>query len=209
MVQKIVENISSPTFVVGTLLGEVYGFATHPYGCRVIQRILEYCSDMKETKELMKEIETASLALMQDQYGNYVIQWMIEKGERTQRERLVNRVRGNVLRFSQHKYASNVVECCLQHGTTSQRHDLVKEILNKDEAGIAPLELMIKDPFANYVVQRILDVVDDRQRVAVVNVIQSHAAHLKRFTYGKHILSKVSNKKYGGNDSFMAGVKKM
>ena len=193
----------------GTLLGEVYGFATHPYGCRVIQRILEYCSDMKETKELMKEIETASLALMQDQYGNYVIQWMIEKGERTQRERLVNRVRGNVLRFSQHKYASNVVECCLQHGTTSQRHDLVKEILNKDEAGIAPLELMIKDPFANYVVQRILDVVDDRQRIAVVNVIQSHAAHLKRFTYGKHILSKVSDKKYGGNDSFMAGVKKM
>ena len=169
---------------------------------------------MTETKQLMKEIETASLALMQDQYGNYVIQWMIEKGDRTQRERLVDRVRGNVLRFSQHKYASNVVECCLQHGTPSQRHDLVKEILTKDEAGITPLELMSKDPFANYVVQRILDNVDARQRVAVVNVIQSHAAHLKRFTYGKHILSKIMsfkivNKKGGGNDAFMSEVKKM
>ena len=205
VVQKIVENISSPTFVVGTLLGEVYGFATHPYGCRVIQRILEYCSDIEETKELMKEIETASLALMQDQYGNYVIQWMIEKGERTQRERLVNRVRGNVLRFSQHKYASNVVECCY-NGTTSQRHDLVKEILNKDEAGIAPLELMIKDPFANYVVQRILDVVDDRRRIAVVNVIQSHAAHLKRFTWQTFLSGTIKNMV---GMMFLAGVKKM
>ena len=172
VVQKIVENISSPTFVVGTLLGEVYGFATHPYGCRVIQRILEYCSDMKETKELMKEIETASLALMQDQYGNYVIQWMIEKGERTQRERLVNRVRGNVLRFSH----TVRLECCgvllgtARHPRPSREGDSEQGRSWNRTAGAYD-----QGSLWNYVVQRILDVVDDRQRVAVVNVIQSHA----------------------------------
>jgi len=193
VIQKCIENVESPErdFLIDTFVGEVYDFATHPYGCRVIQRILEYCSNMPQTKALMKEIEKASEALMQDQYGNYVIQHVIQHGNVEERAALIDRVRGNMLRFSQHKFASNVVECCLKYGSLKQRKDLVDEILKKDDSGISPLEIMIKDPYANYVVQKIIDIVDTAQRAAVTRHIKAQAQHLKRYTYGKHIISKI------------------
>eukprot|EP00939_MAST-03C_sp_MAST-3C-sp1_P000944 g944.t1 len=193
VIQKCIENVESPEkdFIIDTFVGEVYDFATHPYGCRVIQRILEYCSAMSQTKALMREIEKAATALMQDMYGNYVIQHIIQHGTKSERAALIDRVRGNMLSFSQHKFASNVVECCLKYGSLLQRKDLVDEILKKDECGITPLEIMIKDPFANYVVQKVVDVVDARQRAVVTKHIKAQAQYLRRYTYGKHIISKM------------------
>ena len=50
---------------------------------------------------------------------------------------------------------------------------------------------MMKDQYANYVVQKMLDVVDDEQRVLLVTKIKPHLQSLKRFTYGRHLLLKV------------------
>lgn len=61
-----------------------------------------------------------------------------------------------------------------------------------------PLVTMMKDQYANYVVQKMLDVVDDDQREILVNKIRPHLQSLKKYTYGKHLiqskfLSHVSN----------------
>ena len=50
---------------------------------------------------------------------------------------------------------------------------------------------MMKDQYANYVVQKMLDVVDDEQRVLLVTKIKPHLQSLKRYTYGRHLLLKV------------------
>lgn len=47
---------------------------------------------------------------------------------------------------------------------------------------------MMKDQYANYVVQKMLDVVDDAQRSMLVNKIKPHMQSLKRYTYGRHLL---------------------
>ena len=39
-------------FIVDAFLGQVYALATHPYGCRVIQRILEHCSEEQSVKAI-------------------------------------------------------------------------------------------------------------------------------------------------------------
>ena len=54
-----------------------------------------------------------------------------------------------------------------------------------------PLLSMMKDQFANYVVQKMLDVVDDQNREMLLSNIRPHFAILKKFTYGKHIITKV------------------
>lgn len=109
-----------------------------------------------------------------------------------------------MLSYSQHKFASNVIECCLQYGTPTQKIELVREILTKDESGTTPLEIMVKDPYANYVVQKVIDIVSDEQRAEVVRQIRAHAAHLKRFTYGKHIMSKIASKMQQSAQRFVA-----
>lgn len=51
-----------------------------------------------------------------------------------------------------------------------------------------PLVTMMKDQYANYVVQKMLDVVDDDQREVLVNKIRPHLQSLKKYTYGKHLI---------------------
>lgn len=48
---------------------------------------------------------------------------------------------------------------------------------------------MMKDQYANYVVQKMLDVVDGDQRDLLVAKIKPHLQGLKKYTYGKHLIS--------------------
>ena len=50
---------------------------------------------------------------------------------------------------------------------------------------------MMRDQYANYVVQKMLDVVDGEQRELLLSRMKPHLPSLRKFTYGKHILSKV------------------
>ena len=59
---------------------QVYSLSTHPYGCRVIQRILEHCTS-EQTTSILQELHDSTEQLLQDQYGNYVIQHVLEHGK--------------------------------------------------------------------------------------------------------------------------------
>lgn len=50
---------------------------------------------------------------------------------------------------------------------------------------------MMKDQYANYVVQKILDVVSDSQRDLLIARIRPHVPALKKYTYGKHIIARM------------------
>ena len=49
----------------------------------------------------------------------------------------------------------------------------------------------MKDQYANYVVQKMIEVADSQQRKALLIRIRLHMNSLRRFTYGKHILAKL------------------
>lgn len=50
---------------------------------------------------------------------------------------------------------------------------------------------MMKDQFANYVVQKILDTCNDKQQEILLSRIAVHLQALKKYTYGKHIVARV------------------
>ena len=49
----------------------------------------------------------------------------------------------------------------------------------------------MKDQFANYVVQKVLETCDDQQREVLLSRIRVHLHALKKYTYGKHIVNRV------------------
>ena len=51
--------------------------------------------------------------------------------------------------------------------------------------------MMMKDQYANYVIQKIIDVVDDNQRKMLMQKIKPHIPSLKKYTYGKHIIARL------------------
>lgn len=53
---------------------------------------------------------------------------------------------------------------------------------------------MMKDQYANYVVQKMFDVADIQQRKKLVQYIRPHIQTLRKYTYGKHIISQLLRK---------------
>jgi len=53
------------------------------------------------------------------------------------------------------------------------------------------LQAMMKDQFANYVVQKVLETCDESQRELLLGRIRVHLHALKKYTYGKHIVARV------------------
>ena len=49
---------------------------------------------------------------------------------------------------------------------------------------------MMKDQFANYVVQKILEISNDKQQEVLLNRVRVNLIALKKYTYGKHIVSR-------------------
>jgi len=49
-------------------------------------------------------------------------------------------------------------------------------------------QAMMKDQFANYVVQKVLETSNGRQREILLKLIRVHIDALKKYTYGKHIV---------------------
>uniref|UniRef100_A0A672S0E4 Pumilio homolog 1 n=1 Tax=Sinocyclocheilus grahami TaxID=75366 RepID=A0A672S0E4_SINGR len=170
--------------------GHVFALSTHPYGCRVIQRILEHCLP-EQTLPILEEIHQHTEQLVQDQYGNYVIQHVLEHGRAEDKSKIVSEIRGNVLGLSQHKFASNVVEKCVTHSLRAERAMLIDEVCSMADGPHSALYTMMKDQYANYVVQKMIDVAEPTQRKIVMHKIRPHIATLRKYTYGKHILAKL------------------
>ncbi|KAJ3398523.1 mRNA binding protein puf3 [Chytridiales sp. JEL 0842] len=104
---------------------------------------------------------------------------------------ICNKVKGQVLQMSKHKFASNVVEKCVAYGSKKDRYNLIEEVITTKSDGTCALVTMMKDQFANYVVQKMLDVVDGEQRDILITKIRPHLQSLKKYTYGKHLITKV------------------
>lgn len=137
---------------------------------------------------MLDELHRCTSQLVQDQYGNYVIQHILERGRAADKSLVIDKIRGQVLQLSKHKFASNVVEKCVDYGSKRDRQLLIEEVLQPRPDGTLPLVTMMKDQYANYVIQKMLDVVDDDQRELLVNKIKPHLQSLKKYTYGKHLI---------------------
>ncbi|KAJ6350272.1 hypothetical protein OIU78_006441 [Salix suchowensis] len=192
VIQKCIECVPEDAiqFIVSTFYDQVVTLSTHPYGCRVIQRVLEHCQDTKTQRVMMDEILQSVCMLAQDQYGNYVVQHVLEHGKPHERSAIIKKLTGQIVQMSQQKFASNVIEKCLTFGTPAERQALVDEMLGTTDEN-EPLQAMMKDQFANYVVQKVLETCDDQQLELILNRIKVHLNALKKYTYGKHIVVRV------------------
>lgn len=200
VIQKSIERIPFERirFILDSLNNQIYHLSTHPYGCRVIQRLLEF-SELADQQFILDELNRFIFYLIQDQYGNYVMQHILERGDAKDREEILKIVLGSVVSFSKHKFASNVIEKCIKYGTLEQRRRILHEVMlgNEDfEIDVvgddSPLALMMKDQFANYVIQKLVEGFDSKseeKRILIVKLRQYLKQISSKNSYGKHLAS--------------------
>lgn len=84
---------------------------------------------------------------------------------------------------------SNVIEKCLSFGNTFQRKEIIEEIITKDDLVVDSLLAMVKDKYGNYVVQKMIEVADNKTKENIVKrIIQSNSLK-KRDGFCKYIFN--------------------
>lgn len=194
VIQKAIERIPMVKlpYILDSLDGQIYHLSTHSYGCRVVQRLLEFGSE-KDQSRILGELKEFIPYLVQDQYGNYVIQHILQQNDsnsypemRETKQVIVNTVSQNVVELSKHKFASNVVEKAIIYGSPQQKSLIMSKIIPHSEShardleDTAPMILMMRDQFANYVVQKLVGVSEGQDRRLIVIAIRAYLDKLNK-----------------------------
>lgn len=178
-------------FIFDAVAASVEDVARHRHGCCVIQRCLDSRHSAART-HLVTRIVEKSLELMQDAYGNYVVQYVLDVCGDDEVHAVCESVMGKVCILAVQKFSSNVMEKCLERCTDRVREDYLNELNDSDRIR----ELMM-DPFGNYVVQRALSVSTHAQAIRLVETMKPHLSSqngggsIRNTAGGRRILGKI------------------
>ncbi|KAJ5357727.1 hypothetical protein N7541_004885 [Penicillium brevicompactum] len=171
----IYEAVGSHCVVVGT----------HRHGCCVLQRCIDHASGNQKAR-LIAQITAHSFALVQDPFGNYVVQYILDLNEPSFTNPLCATFGGNIPQLSKQKFSSNVIEKCLRTADNYMKRQLIDEFLMGNE-----LEKMLRDSFANYVVQTAMDFCDAETRNRVVEAVRPILPSIRQTPHGRRIAGKI------------------
>jgi hypothetical protein len=182
--------------IVTELEPEVIHLVSDNCGCRVVQKLFERHS-IAVLRSLVDKVMDHSVDLATNQFGNYVVQNILEAGPDDDITRLIIAFKGCFSRFSVHKFASNVIEKCIRRASAAQRDSIFREIIGSDGnwENTRILE-MIGDQFGNYVIQRIIEFGTAAQRTAISQIVSDNYDNLCKRPYARHVISKLENFRY-------------
>ncbi|KAL7528134.1 hypothetical protein ACHAXR_003761 [Thalassiosira sp. AJA248-18] len=171
---------SSMDIIIDEVTSAMKDLAIHPYGCRVVQRLIENCIGSHKTKVLDSILlEGLFSTLINHEYGNYVVQRVLAYGRPSDRAAIFDAITSIILKLSKQKHSSNVVEMMLKYGDATQRHQIIEEILvgycvDENFASKSAAVSMAENAFANYVVKTSLDVLEEGpQKERMFNMLLS------------------------------------
>lgn len=186
-------------FVFDAVASSVGDVARHRHGCCVIQRCLDSPPSAARSN-LVRRIVDKALELMQDAYGNYVVQYVLDVCSDEDVHAVCESVVGKVCLLAIQKFSSNVMEKCLERCTDRVRELYLKELSETDR-----IRELMTDPFGNYVIQRALAVATHSQAVQLVETMRPHlmstvpvsgsnSASIKNSAGGRRIMAKISRR---------------
>jgi hypothetical protein len=159
---------------------------THRHGCCVLQRCIDHASGDQKLWLIQRITEHARI-LVQDPFGNYVVQYIIDLNEPIFTEPIVQTFKDCINQLSRHKFSSNVIEKCLRCAQPPSKDLIVDELLRNQE-----MERLLRDSFANYVIQTALEYATPHYKYRLVEAIRPILPQIRTTPYGRRIQAKIS-----------------
>jgi hypothetical protein len=172
-------------FIYEAIIAHCVDVATHKVGCTLVNRCIDYANE-HQLDTLITSIGHNCLDLVQDQFGNYVVQHILAT-KASFAPKIIQGLLGHIPELSVQKFSSNVIEKCLQVSVSSSPDlysSIIKEITDAD------LLSLLQDRYANFVIQTALDVADDSQHAKLVKLILPYIHQIKT-PYVMHIQKKI------------------
>lgn len=187
VIQKCLNHLAAPDaqFIFDATALNCVAVGTHRHGCCVLQRCIDHASGDQKAG-LIKAITANAFKLVQDPFGNYVVQYILDLDEPEFTEPLCRSFSNSVVFLSKQKFSSNVIEKCIRCAKNGTKRMLIEEIVPPTE-----VEKMLRDSFANYVVQTAMDFADPDVKAALIDSIRPIVPSIRHTPYGRRIQSKI------------------
>jgi len=176
------------TFIFREITKNIVSVATHKHGCCVVQWCIDY-ANVEQRKALVNVIVENALELAQDAFGNYVLQQIMDTAQEETLRHLIQRLKGSMSKLAVQKFSSIVVEKCVEMAPKDLRKDIFDEIINEHK-----ISRLLQDPYANYVIQKILTITRQSEFHDIVAKIQPHLNNLGNTPFGKRIKTQMIRK---------------
>jgi hypothetical protein len=187
VIQKCLNRLTAQQsqFIFDAVGTHCIDVGTHRHGCCVLQRCIDHASG-EQKAWLIRQISNNAYVLVQDPFGNYVVQYILDLNEPIFTEPLVAMFQGRVGQLSKQKFSSNVIEKCLRCAQEPSKDMLIEEMLQPSE-----LDRLLRDSFANYVIQTALDYANPAMKTRLIEAIRPHLAAIRTTPYGRRIQAKI------------------
>lgn len=198
VIQKCLNKLRSEEsdFIFKAVGNNCIEVGTHRHGCCVLQRCIDHATGEQKIW-LISRITEHALRLVQDPFGNYVVQYIIDLNEPSFTEPLAQRFLSKIVMLSRHKFSSNVVEKCLRCASEGSKDKMVSELLVPGE-----MERLLKDSFGNYVVQTALEHSSALMKHQLVEAIRPMLPGIRGTPYGRRLGAKIQqHDNQSGNSS--------
>ena len=171
------------------LYNEIYKYfiilCKDKHGCCVIQKCFENGINQQKLN-LFSLSNKYCDELINDQFGNYVIQYVVGCNVDIVNKKLLNLIMNNLLSLCTEKYASNVIEKFIYFNSPESRIFLNKIISDNNI-----LFQIITNQYGNYIIQRIINTIDRETRIKVLKTILCWIDDIKKLSFGPKLLSKL------------------
>ena len=187
--QKIIRLFSKTKndFIYNQLNQSAIEICKLKQGATILQTALKYANESQKSSLLHTILDDIS-TLINDEYGNYIIQFILDLKEKEYNEIIFTYITKNTLSLSKKKFSSNVIDkSIIQDDELS-----IKLIKHMIDSKVIPE--MIKDQYGNYVIQKALTVTSGSIFMSIIKQIQPVVQTLKQSNIGRKIYEHLMRK---------------
>jgi hypothetical protein len=190
VIQKCLNHLKSQEaqFIFDAVGEHCIVVGTHRHGCCVLQRCIDHASGFQKV-DLVRKITSNSFHLVQDPFGNYVVQYILDLNDPSFTAPMCQGFQGKIAELSKQKFSSNVIEKCIRCADMTSKAMMIEELLDIEE-----LEKLMRDSYGNYVIQTALEFAPPDLCLHLIEAMRPILPAIRQTPYGRRIQSKVQER---------------
>ena len=175
IVQKFFSSCSNEKLLRNIYIIALSNFkelVNNPHGVCVLIRILKNNHCLNEKDMIIDEIIKNSLEIIQNPFGNYVVQSMLNEHFEKEKEKcmkILNIINENFFSLSMQKFSSNVVENSLRLNSIEVlKKNLINVIVN------GKINSMLKNTYGNFVIEKLIHRLTPKDKEEIKEIVESN-----------------------------------
>ena len=164
----------------------IVNISVQSYSCSALQKCIDIGNE-EQSQKLLENISEHSMFLILNQFGNYVIQFVISKNITAINDKILEGFIDNLIFLAKQKYSSNVIEKCFDYCSNKMKERIINQL--SDERIIRDL---LKDMYGNYVLQKTLSMIQDiKKKQNFLQIVGSELPNLQYLPFGPKLIKKL------------------